>query len=240
MKYRSFSRFFLVILLLAAGCAKVGPNFVKPEANVNANWLEAGQYKQISTKPDDYRNWWRSFNDPVLDSLVQKAYRQNLSLQIAGVRVLQTQAQVGVAVGNLYPQTQQLTGTVQKLRFSENNLSSGTGTPVNFWFSTLGVGASWEIDFWGKIRRGIESADAALLASISDYDNALVTLTGDVATAYILLRTLGPLEGRHHFAQGRGAGQNGFRQHRGLHPHPGDPGATDQKPAVSAHGHAAH
>ena len=62
--------------------------------------------------------------------------------------------------------------------------------PSNFWFSTLGVGASWEIDFWGKLRRGIESADAALLASISDYDNALVTLTGDVGTSYILLRTL--------------------------------------------------
>jgi NodT family efflux transporter outer membrane factor (OMF) lipoprotein len=190
MNCRKFCRYVLAFLLLASGCMKVGPNFVKPEANVNANWLEAGQYKQISTKPDDYRNWWGSFNDPVLDSLIQKAYHQNLSLQIAGVRVLQAQAQVGVAVGNLYPQTQQLTGSVQKLRFSENNLSSGTGTPVNFWFSTLGVGASWEIDFWGKIRRSIESADAAVLASISDYDNALVTLTGDVATAYVLLRTL--------------------------------------------------
>jgi NodT family efflux transporter outer membrane factor (OMF) lipoprotein len=179
-----------VVAILAGGCTKVGPDFVKPDATVNPSWMETKSYKQISTKPDDYRNWWSSFNDPILDSLVQKAYRQNLSLQIAGVRVLQAQAQVGVAVGQLYPQTQQITGTVQKLRFSENNLSSGTGTPINFWFATLGVGASWEIDFWGKIRRGIESADAAVLASISDYDNALVSLTGDVATSYVLLRTL--------------------------------------------------
>jgi|YelNatPaOPRAMG01_1025707.scaffolds.fasta_scaffold00224_34 NodT family efflux transporter outer membrane factor (OMF) lipoprotein len=177
-------------LLLASGCMKVGPNFVKPEANVTADWLEAGHYPQISTKPDDYRDWWRSFHDPVLDSLVQKAYRQNLSLQIAGVRVLQAQAQAGVAAGQLYPQTQQLTGTVEKIRFSQNNLSSGSGTPTNFWFSTIALGASWEVDFWGKIRRGIESADAAVLASIGDYDNALVSLTGDVATNYILLRTL--------------------------------------------------
>ncbi len=180
----------LAVLLLVCGCPKVGPNFTKPQANVNPNWLEAGAYQQVSTRPDDYRDWWRSFHDPVLDDLIQHAYRQNLTLQIAGVRVLEAQAQVGVAVGQLYPQTQQFTGTVQKIRFSQNNLSSGTGTPSNFWLSTIGVTASWEIDFWGKIRRGIESADAALAASISDYDNTLVTLTGDVASAYVLLRTL--------------------------------------------------
>ena len=180
----------VAVLLLVCGCPKVGPNFTKPPANVNPNWLEAGEYKQVSTRPDDYRDWWRSFHDPVMDDLIQSAYRQNLTLQIAGVRVLEAQAQVGTAVGQLYPQTQQFTGTVQKFRFSQNNLSSGTDTPVNFWLSTIGLAASWELDFWGKIRRGIESADASLAASISDYDNTLVTLTGDVASAYILLRTL--------------------------------------------------
>ena len=80
MNCMKFCRYALAFLLLASGCMKVGPNFVKPEANVNQNWLEAGQYQQISTKPDDYRTWWRSFNDPVLDSLIQKAYHQNLSL----------------------------------------------------------------------------------------------------------------------------------------------------------------
>jgi NodT family efflux transporter outer membrane factor (OMF) lipoprotein len=190
MKYKTVSRFFLVVLLLASGCMKVGPNFVKPEATVNPDWLESGKYKQISTSPSDYRDWWRSFNDPVLNTLVQNAYQQNLPLRIAGVRVLEARAQVGVATGQLYPQSQQLTGTVQKLRFSQSNLSSGTGTPTNFWLSSIGLSASWEIDFWGKIRRAIESADASLLASLSDYDNTLVSLTGDVASSYILLRTL--------------------------------------------------
>jgi NodT family efflux transporter outer membrane factor (OMF) lipoprotein len=190
MNRSRFCLYVLVFLLLASGCPKVGPNFVKPEANVNQNWLETGQYKQVSTKPDDYRNWWRSFNDPVLDTLIQKAYQQNLDLQIAGVRVLEARAQVGVAVGNLYPQSQQLTGTVQKFRISQSNLSTGTTTPTNFWFDSIGAAATWEIDFWGKIRRAIESSDASLLASISDYDNSLVSLTGDVATSYVLLRTL--------------------------------------------------
>jgi NodT family efflux transporter outer membrane factor (OMF) lipoprotein len=190
MNCHRLSRFFLVVLLLAAGCAKVGPNFVKPEAAVNPDWLEAGKYQQISTSPSDYRNWWGSFKDPVLDTLIQNAYQQNLPLRSAGVRVLEARAQVGVATGQLYPQSQQLTGSVNRIRFSQSNLSSGTDTPTNFWLSAIGLSASWEIDFWGKIRRAIESADANLLAAISDYDNTLVTLTGDVASAYILLRTL--------------------------------------------------
>jgi len=181
---------FLSISFLVAGCVKVGPDFAKPEAKVNPDWLEAGAYKQISLKATDNRNWWRSFNDPVLDRFIQDAYRQNLPLRLAGVRVLEARAQVGVVTGQLYPQSQQLTGSVQRIRFSQTNLSSGIDTPTNFWLSAIGLSASWEIDFWGKIRRAIESADASLLAAVSDYDNALVTLTGDVATAYILLRTL--------------------------------------------------
>ena len=64
------------------------------------------------------------------------------------------------------------------------------GSPGNFWVSQIGLTASWEIDFWGKFRRAVESADASLMAAVADYDNALVSLTGDVANSYILLRTL--------------------------------------------------
>ena len=99
MSYTKFSGILLVVLLVAAGCVKVGPDFVKPEANAMPKWLEAEGYQQVTTKADDYRDWWRSFNDPVLDKLIQTAYQQNLSLRIAGVRVLAARAQLGVAVG---------------------------------------------------------------------------------------------------------------------------------------------
>jgi outer membrane protein TolC len=65
----------MVGLLLAAGCMKVGPDFVKPEAGVMSNWLETGQYKQVTTQAEDYRDWWRAFNDPVLNRLIQNAYQ---------------------------------------------------------------------------------------------------------------------------------------------------------------------
>jgi NodT family efflux transporter outer membrane factor (OMF) lipoprotein len=190
MRYNGFSGFVLVVLLLASGCVKVGPDFVKPEAEVMPNWLEAGAYKQITAKSEDYRDWWRSFNDPVLDKLIQNAYQQNLSLRIAGVRVLGARAQLGAAAGQLYPQSQKATGSVQKDRLSVTSPLSGPGTPISFWSSQVGLTASWEIDFWGKFRRAVESADAGLMAAVSDYDNALVSLTGDVANSYVSLRTL--------------------------------------------------
>jgi NodT family efflux transporter outer membrane factor (OMF) lipoprotein len=190
MNYPKCSGFLLVFLLLVAGCFKVGPDFVKPEAAVSPNWLEAGGYKQINAHSEDYRDWWRAFNDPVLDNLVKTAYRENLPLRLAGVRVLEARAQLGVAVGELYPQSQKGVGTYQKQRLSETSPLSGPGSPNHFWFSQVGLSANWEIDFWGKFRRAVESADASLMAAAADYDNTLVSLTADVGVSYILLRTL--------------------------------------------------
>ena len=132
MSYHRISRFLLIVLLLASGCIKVGPDFQKPEASVSPNWLEAGEYKQVSTKAEDYRDWWRAFNDPVLDKLIQTAYQENLPLRIAGVRVLAARAQLGVAVGELYPQSQKGSGSVQKERLSETTPLAVPGTPPSF------------------------------------------------------------------------------------------------------------
>ncbi|MFZ5449335.1 MAG: efflux transporter outer membrane subunit [Thermodesulfobacteriota bacterium] len=180
----------VVVAMLASGCVKVGPDFAKPDATVMPNWLETGSYKQLTSKTEDYHDWWRTFNDPVLNKLIQNAYQQNLPLRVAGVRVLGARAQLGVAIGELYPQSQKAVGEVMKNRISQTSPTGGTGAPTNFWLSQIGLSAGWEIDFWGKFRRAVESADASLVATVADYDNVLVSLTSDVATAYILYRTL--------------------------------------------------
>ena len=187
MRSGRFSRLFLAVLLLGAGCVKVGPDFAKPEAAVAPDWLDSGD-NRVSTASADYKDWWRVFNDPTLDRLIAAAYRQNLTLRLAGVRVLKARAQLGIAIGEVYPQTQQGLGSVIKERLSERG--STAGGAGNFWQSTLGLTASWEIDFWGKFRRAVESADASLLAAAADYDNALVALTADVGSSYVLIRTL--------------------------------------------------
>ena len=168
----------------------VGPDYKSPTAPVAAKFLEANQ-PSVQTKTQEYERWWRVFNDPVLDRLVDIAYHQNLPLVAAGTRVLQARAELGVAIGEFFPQTQHGTGSVL---YSRESHADPTATPQselsNFWRDSLGLTVDWELDFWGKFRRAIQSADAAYLASIASYDDALVTLIGDVATTYIGIRTL--------------------------------------------------
>jgi NodT family efflux transporter outer membrane factor (OMF) lipoprotein len=190
-------KLFLVVLLLGvwSGCTKVGPDYVRPETNVASDWLEA-QDPRLKTEPAEYRNWWKVFKDSTLDQLIDTAYQENLDVRRAGVRVLEARAQLGVATGQLYPQTQQASGTVQVNRESAGTPIPGTSASgprfkgITYWQSQLGLGASWELDFWGKFQRGIEAADAGLAASVADYDSTLVSLTANVANMYTAIRTL--------------------------------------------------
>jgi len=181
----------LVIIFLLCGCA-VGPDFTRPPVKVTETWLDAND-QRVKTEPAEFRNWWRVFDDPVLDKLIDQAYRENLSLRVAGVRVLEARAQLGIAVGELFPQTQQASGSLQYNRPSDHSflgaVSGSSFTNIKYWQSQIGLGANWEIDFWGKFRRAIESGNASWLASIANYDNALVSLTANVANSYILIRT---------------------------------------------------
>jgi outer membrane protein TolC len=138
-----------------------------------------------------YRDWWTVFHDPMLNRLIRTAYDQNLSLVSAGTRVLQARAELGVAIGEFYPQIQQGNGSVTYIRPSHADTTQfPLGVRQNFWRDSLGLTVNWELDFWGKFRRAIESADAAYLASIANYDYVLASLPGDVATTYIGIRTL--------------------------------------------------
>ncbi len=156
---------------------------------VSQNWLDAAD-QRVKTESAEHRNWWQAFRDPLLDRLIETAYRENLSLRIAGVRVLEARAQLGVAIGGWYPQTQQAFGSLEKNRLSARSPQAAFNSTLGYAQSDIGLTASWELDFWGKFRRAIEAADASLMASVADYDNTLVSLTADVATSYVLIRTL--------------------------------------------------
>ena len=127
-------------------------------------------------------------NDPALDALVADAYRQNLTLRDAGFRVIQARALLGVSIGNFFPQQQYMQGDALRNALSQKaaNRSFFTKRFYNQW--DLGFGLAWELDFWGRFRRAIEAADADLNASVEFYDDVLVTLLGDVATAYVNIR----------------------------------------------------
>jgi NodT family efflux transporter outer membrane factor (OMF) lipoprotein len=166
----------------------IGPDFKTPQTDVAAQWLEA-DHKAVDTTRTEYRDWWNVFADPTLTYLIGLAYQQNLTLRAAGVRVLQARAELGVALGELYPQQQNVSAEVNRNRvpFSTPFLNI---TDPTYWQDAFGAQAAWEIDVWGKLRRAVQSADQAYLASVASYDDVLVTLTGDVASTYVQIRVL--------------------------------------------------
>jgi len=162
---------------------KVGPNYLRPPAAVEGEWIDAADPQIRSISAVDAL-WWEQFNDPVLNGLVLQAYNQNLPLREAGFRVLAARAAYNIKVGGFFPQSQSGLATYNRYQFSKNvgalkNLSTSAFSV----FST-GFNLSWELDIWGKIRRGIESAEAQYQASVEEYDGALVTLVADVADRY--------------------------------------------------------
>lgn len=171
----------ITALAVTGGCTQIGPDFEKPEADINAEWEQFESQLVSATSPQSL-SWWEGFNDPVLNDLVTLAYAQNLTLEAAGLRVLEARAQLGIATGNIYPQQQTADGSAIYSDLGRN-LGDSSG-----WQYSLGVNVGWELDFWGKFRRGIESADAAFLASVANYDAALVLLISQVVDTYIVIR----------------------------------------------------
>ncbi|MGD9363176.1 MAG: TolC family protein, partial [Desulfobacterales bacterium] len=191
LKNRPFTKFtflgMIAVMIVFSGCAMVGPDYVKPTAQEPTQWLESSDPK-IASKEVDFSDWWTVFNDPVINKLVEAAYQQNLTLQIAGLRIYEARAELGIAFGFQYPQTQQGLGSASINQLSKY-AANGAGADRYFSSYDIGLDAAWELDVWGKFRRAVQTGVANLEASIADYDDILVSLTADVARTYIILRT---------------------------------------------------
>ena len=189
----------LVATLLLSGCSsthqwwkngfKVGPNHCTPAAPIADEWIDS-QDPNVVSAPMDYSYWWAVFQDPVLDELIDTAYHENLTLKIACQRIVEARAQRGIAVGNLFPQQQQLFGSYKRNEMSDNAFPFGE-FPIRKHYDDwiTGFDATWELDIWGRIHRSIESADANLDAQVASYDDILVMIQAEVASAYLQLRT---------------------------------------------------
>ena len=194
----------LAAALLISGCTstrdyvkngfKVGPSNAPPEACAAKHWLDAADVR-VREGEEPPNRWWTVFSDPTLDHLVQCAVQQNLTLRQAGCRVLEARAQLAITEGRLFPQTQTMTGYFDRDVVSA--AASGTApagfptVPATYLdLANVGFNLSWEFDFWGRYRRAIAAADANLDASVAGYEDVMITLLGDVATNYVIVRTL--------------------------------------------------
>lgn len=178
------------------GACKVGPEYEPPEVSVAENWAGT-EDPRVRTESADHSSWWDAFEDPTLTELIVLAHEQNLSLRVAGIRIMEARAELGRAEGNLYPQVQKGFGSYSRIDLSgEANPVPISGLPLagdtdgTFDNFQLGVGAVWELDLWGRFRRGIDAADAMYVASVATYDDLLITLTAEVAISFVAVRTL--------------------------------------------------
>jgi len=176
---------------MLTACTTLGPDYQEPDAAWLNDW-EPTAYgapaDQTAQKQVDSRFWWQLFNDPVLNQLIDVARRENLQLRIAGLRIFESRALLGIAGSSQYPQVQQAVGGINYI----NNQFHGGDTPASsqsFGSYNLGLNAGWELDFWGRFQRGIESADAAFFASIANQQDMQVLISAQVADAYFAYRT---------------------------------------------------
>ena len=176
----------VVVTLTLAGCA-VGPQYTKPEIQPNDSW-KTNTSTQLAAQPPADTAWWKAFNDPTLERLIQLAYSQNFDLRTAGVRIMEARASLGIAAGRRYPQLQAAFASVSGVNLSEN-VANNQDFDRDFWDFQLGFDVAWEADFWSKFSRTVKAEQAAYLSSVADYQQAIVSLNAEVARTYAVIRT---------------------------------------------------
>ena len=200
---RSLNRSIVIVALavLPMGCA-VGPNFKKPEAKVPAGWSAASASNAVNSDPATVVNWWTTFQEPTLSSLIERSTQSNLDLRAAVLRITEARAQKDVASAAFFP-TASANAAFTRQRLSDTTTTGAVftnfggvqipGMPsVNFpnpynQFQ-LGASASWEPDLFGRVRRSVEASNAELQALVEDQHAVLVSLCADVARNYVELR----------------------------------------------------
>ncbi len=186
-------------LTTLAGC-RTGPDFTQPPIETANSWtmdpstIGAATTQPTSTQPTtqpdsaaQITRWWEAMDDPVLTGLVTQAIESNLDLKRAEQRVLEARAQRKALDSGLYP-TVNAGGAYTHSHRSLSTNQNFPGNPVdqNNWSANFD--ASWELDVWGRVRRGIESADAQLQVEEETRNDVIVTLLGDLARNYVELR----------------------------------------------------
>src|SRR5262245_14909601 len=177
----------LAAAAISIGCAAVGPNYQRPQLPAPQQFRFVEGVEQAASLAD--LPWFQVFQDPTLQALIREALGSNLDLKAAAARVEEMRARAGIAKSFLYPQVDAV-ATYGVRQASNSQAENGAGEDTTHQSGTYGFQLSWELDLFGRIRREREAATALALASEQARRGVLVTLIGDVATNYFLLREL--------------------------------------------------
>lgn len=175
------------VLLACAGlsaCITVGPDYQAPQTATAPAW-QAPLIAGLSGDSADARHlavWWKTFDDPVLTGLIERAVGANLDLRQAQARLRESRARRGIADANRFP-------TLAASAAATRNRASGeTGAGLTTELYSTGFDASWELDLFGGKRRAAQAARAELAAAEEDLYNTLVSLSAEVALNYVEIR----------------------------------------------------
>lgn len=175
----------LAIAAVLSGCS-VGPEYRRPELDLPTAYARASAEETAVSLTG---NWWSVFKDPVLDRLLDEALANNLDLVVAAARVLEAQAQLGLAVSEQVPAVY-ASGSRERNRNSSASGRSAPDQPLDTTTNRVLLNISYEIDFWGKYRRGTEAARADLLAIEANRDALRLSMTAQAVQGYFNLRAL--------------------------------------------------
>jgi len=167
-------------------CVTVGPDYAPPGLDVPASWNRNGAPSRPETPASatgDLSQWWRSLNDPLLSDLVAEALQASPDLRSAQAKLRESRARLAVAKAGRYPEVT-ASGSASRSQSSED---TGSGDSRELY--SAGFDASWELDVFGGVRRGVEAARADLASSEASLYDARVTLVAEVARNYVEVRT---------------------------------------------------
>ena len=183
------------LLLISLAACKVGPDYARPETTYPFQWpwskTEAEKADAKTAPQKMVGDWWKQFNDPALDRMIDEGLKANNDLQVAAARVAQARAVLGLNEANLYPEIG-LDVTANRTSRSAEALVApnipSNSRPFNTF--TISPVLNYEVDLWGKLRRASESARAQLLATQANQDAVRLAVSSDIANGYFNLRAL--------------------------------------------------
>jgi outer membrane protein, multidrug efflux system len=175
-----------IFMTLLTGCMTLGPDYQRPDIELPGSW----RFEEKEAREMANTAWWQQFNDPVLDALVETALNENKDVLIATARVEEFFGRYFSVRGDRFPFID-AAGSASREGVTQNGptpIPSGTDTTFDYYQAFLR--GQWELDFWGKYRRGTEAARAELISTEEARRTVVLTLVSAVASAYVELLAL--------------------------------------------------
>ena len=174
-----------LLATILTGCV-MGPDYNRPSMDLPEKYPSQPGNATPAAAPG---TWWTTFNDPVLNRVVDEALKNNLDLVVAAARVTEAQAQLGLAISDQLP-TAYATASRERVRNSQAVPGAGQGIPIQSTTNRVTLNVSYEIDFWGKYRRATEAARADLLSIEANRDALRLSMTAQTVQGYFNLLAL--------------------------------------------------